>query len=77
MTVKTSSLRECKAPCGQIVDAEHYQEQEEGYRVADDWYYACNCRVIVHEYTDGSVLRKVFHHNGTLLVDDLDAEHHA
>ncbi|HEV3258894.1 MAG TPA: hypothetical protein VG013_18635 [Gemmataceae bacterium] len=76
MATTTSNFPGCKAPCGRIVDGEHYQEQDEGCQVADNWYYACGCRSIAHEYADGSVQRKVIHHNGTVLEDDLVAEDH-
>ena len=76
MLATTTSSQQCRAPCGRIVDAEHYQEQDEGFLVADNLYFACGCRSITHEYDDGSVQRKVVHHNGTVLVDELVAEHH-
>jgi hypothetical protein len=76
MLATTSIVQRCRAPCGQIVDGEHHQEQEEELHVADNWFYACGCRVIVHEYTDGSVQRKVIRHDGIVLEDDLVAEHH-
>ena len=79
MLATTSSTQKCRAPCGQTVDAEHVQERESDYPeypVTDNWYYACGCRIIVHEYEDGSVQHKVIHHNGNLLEDELLAEHH-
>jgi hypothetical protein len=76
MVAVTTPMPRCRAPCGQIVDAEHYEEDEDGFRLSDNLYYACGCRSIVHEYADGSVQRKVIHHDGTVLVDDLVAEHH-
>jgi hypothetical protein len=33
--------------------------------------YACGCREIKHEYHDGGVARKVMHHNGAVLVDEI------
>ena len=76
MLTTTSTVEKCRAPCGQIVDAEHHQEREDDYQVADNWYYSCGCRTIIHEYTDGSVQHKVRHHNGAMLEDELLAEHH-
>jgi hypothetical protein len=54
---------------------EHYQDQHEEGLVSDNWHYACGCRIVRHEYHDGSVGRKVVRHNGTVLVDELIAEH--
>jgi hypothetical protein len=76
MTTTSTKVQRCRAPCGQVVDAEHYQEEEEGCHVADNWHFACGCRTITHEFTDGSIQHKEIHHNHTVLVDDLDAEHH-
>jgi hypothetical protein len=63
------------APCGRVVDGEHCQDQDEQGLVADDLYYACGCRSIRHEYADGTICRKVVRHDGTVLVDELLAEH--
>jgi hypothetical protein len=65
-----------KAPCGRIVEGEHFQDQDDEGLVTDNLYYACGCRSIRHEYHDGSVLLKVIRHDGTVLSDDLVAEHH-
>ena len=76
MLATTTTSERCRAPCGQIEDGEHYREQDDEYLVADNMYFPCGCRIIVHEFPDGSFQRKVIHHNGTLLVDELVAEHH-
>ena len=67
-----------KAPCGRIVEGEHFQDhQDDEGLVTDNFYYACGCRVIQHEYHDGSVVHKVVRHDGSVLADELIAEHHA
>jgi hypothetical protein len=76
MLATTTITQRCRAPCGQIVEEEHYQEHDEGGWSTDNLYYACGCRSLVHEYPDGSVKRKVIHHSGAVLVDELVAEHH-
>ena len=76
MAATSTCFQSEKAPCGRIVDGEHYQDQDEEGLVTDNLYYACGCRCIRHEYHDGSVVRKVVTHDGTVLVDDLIAEHH-
>jgi hypothetical protein len=65
-----------QAPCGRIVDGEHFQDQDDDCLVCDELYYACGCRSIRHEYHDGTVSRRVVRHDGTVLVDEIDAEHH-
>jgi len=68
--VPMDSLKGQQAPCGRIVDGEHYQDQDEEALVTDAVYYACGCRSIRHEYHDGSVSRNVVHHDGAVLVDE-------
>jgi hypothetical protein len=64
-------FRSQNAPCGQVVDGETYQDQDEEVLVTHELDFACGCRTIRHEYYDSSVSRKVIHHNGTVLVDEL------
>jgi hypothetical protein len=65
-----------QAPCGRTVDGEHFRDQDDDCLVSDELYYACGCRVIHHEYHDGTVSRRVVRHDGTILADEIDAEHH-
>jgi membrane-bound inhibitor of C-type lysozyme len=71
MVLTNVAFRSQKAPCGQIVDGETYQDQDEEAVVTQELDYACGCRTIRHEYHDGSVSRKVVRHDGTVLVDEL------
>ena len=64
-----------QAPCGRVVDGEHFQDEDEEALVSDGMYYACGCRVIRHEYHDGTACRKVVRHDGKVLVDELLAKH--
>jgi len=66
-----------KAPCGRVVDGEHLQDQDDDGLVTDNFYYACGCQRIRREYHDGSVVSKVQRHDGSVLSDELIAEHHA
>jgi len=75
MTATTTAFRAEQAPCGRIVDGEHYQDGDEECLVTERWYYACGCRSTRHEYHDGSVCRKVVRHDGTVLADEFLAEH--
>ena len=60
-----------QAPCGHIVDGETHQDRDDEAVVTEELDFACGCRTIQHEYHDGSVSRKVIHHNGTVLVDEM------
>jgi hypothetical protein len=75
MTATTTAFKGERAPCGRIVDGEHYQDGDEECLVTEQWYYGCGCRSTRHEYHDGSVCRKVVRHDGTVLADEFLAEH--
>jgi hypothetical protein len=71
MPLSHASFTSQRAPCGQIVDGECHQDQDEEVLVTDERDYACGCRTIRHEYHDGSVSARVVRHDGTILVDEL------
>jgi hypothetical protein len=59
-----------KAPCGRIVDGERFRDRDDDGLVLDHWYYACGCRILHDEFHDGSVHRRVVHHNGHVVSDE-------
>ena len=71
MALRNASFKNQQAPCGQIVDGESYQDQDQEIMVTEELDYACGCRTIRHEYHDGCVSSKVVRHDGTVLVDEL------
>jgi hypothetical protein len=73
----TATVKNQAAPCGQIVEAECCDDRDDEGLVISDIYYACGCRSIRHEYHDGSVTRRIVRHDGTVLIDELIAEHSA
>ena len=73
MAVINTRFTAQQAPCGRTVDGEHFQDQDEDCLVSDEWFYACGCRVIHHEYHDGTVSRRVVRHDGKVLTDELEA----
>ena len=75
MTAITTRFTSEKAPCGRIVDGDHLQDQDEQCLLGDEWFYACGCRIIRHEYHDGTVSRRVTRHDGRVLEDEMEAEH--
>jgi hypothetical protein len=64
-----------QAPCGRVVDGEHFRDQDDECLVSDEMHYACGCRVIRHEYHDGTVSHRVTRHDGRVLEDEMEAEH--
>jgi hypothetical protein len=73
MVLTSTSFRATKAPCGQIVSGETYEDRDEEALVTEELDFACGCRTIRHEYHDGSVSRRVVRHDGTVLIDELDS----
>jgi hypothetical protein len=71
MVLTNVGFRSQKAPCGQIVDGETYQDRDDEAVVTQELDFACGCRTIRHEYHDGSVSQKVIRHDGTVLLDEL------
>ena len=67
----TGTFKSQQAPCGKTMDGETYTDRDEQALLTEELCYACGCVVIRHEYHDGSVSRKVVHHNGKILVDEL------
>jgi hypothetical protein len=67
-----TSLRAQKAPCGQIVDGDRYEDRDDEALVTQEVDYACGCRTVSHEYHDGTFSRRVVRHDGTVLVDERD-----
>ncbi len=69
----TGAFKGKHAPCGKVVDGERFEDRDDQALVTEELCYACGCVEIRHEYHDGSVSRKVTHHNGKVLVDELDS----
>ena len=52
------------APCGRMVDGDHYRDLDDEGLVIYDEYYDCGCRHVRHEYHDGSVQTTSIRHDG-------------
>ena len=65
------SFKGQSAPCGQLVDGEHYEDHDDDCVMTRSVQYSCGCVTVHHEYHDGSVSRRVVHHQGRVLVDEL------
>jgi hypothetical protein len=69
----SGSIKSQPAPCGRIVEAHDYRDQDDEVVVTHQVQFACGCRSVEHEYHDGSVSRTVVRHDGRVLVDELHA----
>jgi hypothetical protein len=74
MTVTRHHFTGQQAPCGRLVDADDYQDRDDEALLTQEIDYGCGCVSIQHEYHDGSVARRVVHHNGTVLQEELLTE---
>ncbi len=77
MTITNTAFHDEKAPCGRIIDGERHQDRDEECLVTDELFVACGCLIIRHEYHDGTVSRRVVRHDGKVVVDRINSEHHA
>jgi hypothetical protein len=64
-----------QAPCGRIVDGEHFRDEDDQGLVINDEYYACGCRHIRHDYHDGSCHTRTIRHDGRVVEDKFGADH--
>ena len=71
MTVTRHHITGQQAPCGKFVDAEDYEDRDDETLLTQEIDYACGCVIIQHVYHDGGVARKVVHHNGSVLKEEL------
>jgi len=73
MTIIDSQFESTEAPCGKVVSGTRHQDRDDVDMIllTDIYEYACGCRRIRHTYHDGSFSRRVIHHKGTVLVDEL------
>lgn len=67
----SGSFKSQPAPCGRIVDGEHFRDQDADVVVTRGTEFACGCRSIQHEYHDGTVSRRVIRHDGRVLIEEL------
>ena len=75
MVGTTAHFTREQAPCGRIVDGEHYRDGDQEGLVIRDEYYACGCRRIRHEYHDGSIQMTAIRHNGTVVRQQSAPDH--
>jgi hypothetical protein len=73
MAIIDSEFESREAPCGQVVSGKRHQDRDDGDMVllTDSYEYACGCLRIRRTYHDGSFSRRLIHHNGAVLVDEL------
>ncbi|GLH95727.1 hypothetical protein [Phytohabitans aurantiacus] len=63
------------APCGRMVEGDHYRDSDDYGLVFTDEYYACGCRMIKHEFHDGSVQTRSVRHDGRVILDECGSLH--
>ena len=66
----SGSFKGQPAPCGQLSDSEHYEDHDDDF-VTRGVEFACGCTSLHREYHDGSVSRRIVHHDGRVMVEEL------
>jgi len=69
--IATGTFKAQQAPCGRVVDGFNYRDVDPEVVVTRETDFACGCRLIDHEYHDGSISHRVIRHDGKVLVDEL------
>jgi hypothetical protein len=77
MSVISTRFQSERAPCGRVVDGEHYESQDEQGLYTDQLSYSCGCQTTRQEYHDGSFDCRTVRHDGDVMVDELATEHGA
>ena len=67
----SSTFRDRPTPCRRRKDGERYEDQDGATVLTQLVLFSCGCRIVRHEYHDGSVNETVVRHDGTTLVDEL------
>jgi hypothetical protein len=73
MAATISRMMAEKAPCGQIVDVERFLVRDEECLLTDGRHYSCGCKLLRHEYHDGTLATTVVRHDGRVLADELES----
>ena len=71
----SSTFRDRPTPCRRRRDGEGYEDQDGATYLTQLVLFSCGCRIVRHEYHDGSVHQAVVRHEGMTLVDELLAAH--
>ena len=58
-----------RAPCGRIVDGERLRDQDDECLLSEAEFFACGCKVIRHEYHDGSISCRAVRHDGRIVAE--------
>jgi hypothetical protein len=67
----SSTFRDRPTPCRRRKGGEQYEDRDGATLLTQLVVFSCGCRIVRHEYHDGSVGRTVVRHDGTALVDEL------
>ncbi len=69
MATKTRFENEL-APCGRTVGGERFRDRDADGLLLEHLVYSCGCRSVLDEFHDGSVHRRIVHHNGSVITDE-------
>ena len=76
MTTTNTGFLGGKAPCGRIVGGKRHREEDDDCLLTDIREFECGCRIIRHEFHDGSIRRHAVRCDGKVVEDESSSEDH-
>ncbi len=75
MPTSSTTFENQQAPCGRTCNGQCHDDRDDEGLSIHDMFYSCGCRSLRHEFHDGSMSRKIVHHDGHVIVDEFISEH--
>lgn len=69
----SSTFNDQPTPCRRRRGGEQYEDRDDTTFLTELVVFSCGCRIVRHEYHDGTTIRTVVRHDGTTLVDERQA----
>ena len=67
----SSTFRDRPTPCRRRRGGERYEDRDGATLLTELVLFSCGCRIVHHEYHEGSVGRTVVRHDGTVILHEL------
>ena len=67
----SSTFSDRLTPCRRRRGGERYEDKDDAMLLTQLVLFSCGCRIVRHEYHDGTVNQTVIRHDGTTLVEEL------
>lgn len=64
-----------RAPCGKFRDGVRHRALDDFGLIINDVTFDCGCRLVHHEFHDGSTRIRTIRHDGRVLSDECSSTH--